>query len=359
MSKKTQVKLKNNKQSLPFVSICTPTFNRRPFIPIMFEIFKNQDYPKNRLEWIIVDDGTDPIEDLVISSGISQIKYFRVNEKMSLGKKRNYMHSLCSSDSKYICYADDDDYFPYNRISHSIELLEKNPNALIAASSELYVYFKHIDKIYQFGPYNQNHGTAGTFCFRKKMLDITRYNENAELAEEKEFLQNYSIPMIQLDPLKTILVVSHNHNTFDKKILLENPHPQFCKESNKTLEMFFRKNNATDQKIKRFFLDEIDDLLKNYEPGEPKHKPKVLKQMAELKQQREEMQHQQQMHTQPQLMIERPGFPPTAVSLEEVVNILQNQQQQIEFLTKHSKELEDKCQMLQFKLIQQAKLSNK
>ena len=29
----------------PFVSVCTPTFNRRPFIPTMFECFKNQDYP--------------------------------------------------------------------------------------------------------------------------------------------------------------------------------------------------------------------------------------------------------------------------------------------------------------------------
>ena len=49
----------------PFVSICTPTFNRRPFIPIMFECFKNQTYPKDRMEWIIVDDGTDKIQDLI------------------------------------------------------------------------------------------------------------------------------------------------------------------------------------------------------------------------------------------------------------------------------------------------------
>ena len=58
---------KNNKKKkvLPLVSICTPTFNRRPFIPIMFQCFYNQTYPKNRIEWIIVDDGTDKIEDLV------------------------------------------------------------------------------------------------------------------------------------------------------------------------------------------------------------------------------------------------------------------------------------------------------
>ena len=50
---------------LPFVSICTPTFNRRPFIPFMIKCFEHQTYPKDRIEWIIIDDGTDPIEDLV------------------------------------------------------------------------------------------------------------------------------------------------------------------------------------------------------------------------------------------------------------------------------------------------------
>ena len=45
------------------------------------------------MEWIIVDDGTDRIRDLVESSGITQIKYFEMPKKVSLGEKRNYMHS--------------------------------------------------------------------------------------------------------------------------------------------------------------------------------------------------------------------------------------------------------------------------
>ena len=42
----------------PLVSVCTPTFNRRPFIPIMFQCFRNQTYPTSCIEWIIVDDGS-------------------------------------------------------------------------------------------------------------------------------------------------------------------------------------------------------------------------------------------------------------------------------------------------------------
>ena len=78
---------KNNKKKnkvKPFVSLCTPTLNRRPFIPYMIKCFEHQKYPKNRIEWIIIDDGTDKIEDLV--KDIPQVKYFKYDEKMPLGK---------------------------------------------------------------------------------------------------------------------------------------------------------------------------------------------------------------------------------------------------------------------------------
>ena len=79
--------IKDNK---PFVSICTPTFNRRPFIPYMIKCFQHQDYPKERMEWIIIDDGTDKIEDLV--KDIPEVKYFSYETKMPLCEKRNIMH---------------------------------------------------------------------------------------------------------------------------------------------------------------------------------------------------------------------------------------------------------------------------
>jgi cellulose synthase/poly-beta-1,6-N-acetylglucosamine synthase-like glycosyltransferase len=49
----------------PFVSVCTPTFNRRPFILEMVKNYLRQDYPHDKMEWIIIDDGTDKIGDLV------------------------------------------------------------------------------------------------------------------------------------------------------------------------------------------------------------------------------------------------------------------------------------------------------
>ena len=272
---------KNKSSNMPFVSVCTPTFNRRPFIPFMIECFKNQDYPKSRIEWIIIDDGTDKVEDIIKEANVPQIKYFKYDNQMILGKKRNLMHEKASGS--IIVYMDDDDYYPPSRISHAVEKLQNNRNALCAGSSILHVYFKHIEKIIQFGPYGPNHATAGTFAFRRQLLDITCYDESQALAEEKKFLKNYTIPFVQLDPMKTILVFSHNHNTFDKRQLLINPNPTFVKETNLKVSHFINDENTID-----FIVNKIDKCIENYEPGEPKNKPEVLKQINNLSKQRQE-----------------------------------------------------------------------
>ena len=49
----------------PTVSVCTPTYNRRFFIPSLIKGFLNQTYPQHVMEWIIIDDGDDPVGDLV------------------------------------------------------------------------------------------------------------------------------------------------------------------------------------------------------------------------------------------------------------------------------------------------------
>lgn len=266
----------------PFVSICTPTFNRRPFFPIIVECVLSQTYPQDRMEWIIIDDGTDPIADLC--EGIPNVKYYRYLEKMTLGKKRNLMHEKTRGD--ILVYFDDDDYYPPTRVAHAVEMLENNKTALCAGSSEMYIFFKHIMKMYKFGPYGPNHATAATFAFRKELLQQTRYDEHASVAEEKAFLKNYTIPFVQLDPLQTILVFSHIQNSFDKKVLLDSPNA-FVNLSSKSVASF-----VTSGKIMKFFMVDIDALLNAYHAGDVRNKPDVLKQLEEMKLKREEQQLQ-------------------------------------------------------------------
>ena len=267
----------------PFVSICTPTFNRRPFIPFMVRCFEQFTYPKDKIEWIIVDDGTDPIGDLV--SHIPQVKYFYNPEKMFLGRKRNYMHTKCKGD--IIIYMDDDDYYPPERISHAVETLLQNPKTLIAGSSEMHIYFESRNATYQCGPYKQNHATAATFAFRKELLYITKYSDDATMAEERDFLDGYNIPLVQLDTLKTILVFSHKHNSLNKEKLLERP-----EETKTVLSRYSVNDFIKDEQLRNFYMHDMNILLNTYEQGKPEYKPEVLKEIAAREEKREKMKEQ-------------------------------------------------------------------
>ena len=262
-------------KQLPFVSICTPTFNRRPFWKMAIKCFDDYDYPKDKMEWIIIDDGTDKIEDLV--SHIPQVKYFKYDTQMVLGKKRNIMHDKTKGD--IIIYQDDDDYYPPDRVSHAVSTLKNNPTALCAGSSIVYVYFKHVSQMYRFGPYGTNHATAGTFAFHKDLLKQTRYNDEKALAEEGDFLKGFTVPFVQLNPLKTILVFSHMHNTCDKRELLAYAPNPTCNPDNDITVNTIMKNDIAYQ----FFMKDIDTMLQSYQPGDPKHKVEMNRQLAILK----------------------------------------------------------------------------
>lgn len=339
MGKKNRGKKKTTVKKQPFVSVCTPTFNRRPFIPYMISCFEHQNYPKDKLEWIIIDDGTDKIEDLVVN--IPEVKYFKYDKKMSLGEKRNIMHTKTKGD--IIVYMDDDDYYPPERISHAVERLLSNPDALCAGSSEIYIYFKHIKQMYQFGPYGPKHATAGTFAFKRELLKKSCYDNSAALAEEKKFLKDYTIPFVQLDPIKTILVFSHEHNTFDKKKLLKDADPRVTKPSNKTVDMFIKQ-----PVLKEFYMNDINEILKSYKPGEPSMKPDVLKQIVEIEEKREQMMKAEMLknNNQGKILIQKEGQPPQELGLNDVVNILKQQQEQIKNLVEIIKQKDKDIQSL-------------
>ena len=320
-------KKKTHKPKIPFVSICTPTFNRRPFIPIIIKCIENQTYPKDRFEWIIVDDGTDKIEDLV--AHIPYVKYYKYDTKMTLGKKRNITNEKATGS--ILVYMDDDDYYPPERISHAVERLSGS-NALCAGSSAMFIYFKHINKMYQFGPYGPNHATAATFAFKRELLTMTRFNEESCVAEEKQFLKDYSIPFVQLDSSKSILVFSHNHNSFDKKELLTQLPNPYVHESALTPSNFVK-----DADTLQFFMKDINTLLDNYEPGNSSHKPDVKKQLDKLKIDRERMAQEQMKHQQFQ---------------QNSQKILQDQHMKIQQLNLENTQLKDQVEYLNNKIKQ-------
>lgn len=286
--------------SNPKVSICTPTCNRRPFLPYLAECIRRQIYPSHLIEWIIVDDGPDSVEDLFVGDTEANIvrqvglecavHYTRLPAQLRLGGKRNRMHELCSGN--ILVYMDDDDYYPPERVSHAVHMLQTHPTYLIAGSSEMHIHFEsRRGEIYQFGPFpHPNHATAATFAFRRELLQITQYDESESIAEEVAFLKKHTIPMLQLDTRKTILVIAHVHNSINKEKMIFDENP-YVKRSPYVAADFITGGpgpGTTDGHdfLYTFYTSQVQAVLAEYKVGDPLKCKRGLVQVAREKEAR-------------------------------------------------------------------------
>jgi glycosyltransferase involved in cell wall biosynthesis len=238
-------------KTYPFVSVITPTYNRKRFIPYLIECYKLQTYPKEHMEWIILDDGSEPVKQFFDNLALPNIRYYYEEEKQNIGYKRNKLNKLAKGE--VIIAMDDDDYYPPERVYHIINMFKKYPKHELAGSSEIYMYYSDIKTIYKLGPYNPNHATNGTMAWKSSYAKSHNYDETVTHAEESSYLEKYKHPMVQLDPYKTMLVMSHSENTFDKKKMRE---PRIIKDSEgKEYEEENPFVKRTNMKIKDFIKE--------------------------------------------------------------------------------------------------------
>lgn len=233
----------NRSKQRPFVSVICPTFNRRKFLPNLIKQFLYQTYPQEFMELIIVDDSPESNIDLIPQQ--SNIKYYHINEKLVLGKKRNYLNSLSTGDI-IVCF-DDDDFYSPERVRHAVTKLSGS-KCLIAGSTIIHVYYKSINKILEFGPVGKYHGTNGTLAYKKEYLENHSYLDDKEKAEETYFTNNFSEPMVQLNPQNVMICLAHDSNTVDKY-------------------QFIERGQVTSYKLHKFFSIknlEMIDWIKNF-----------------------------------------------------------------------------------------------
>jgi glycosyltransferase involved in cell wall biosynthesis len=222
----------------PTISLLTPTYNRRSFLPNLVECIAAQTYPLAKMEWILKDDGTDRVEDMIpaFQKRLKDVKIRYIGlpagDRLRVGAKRNRLHDLATGD---ICVCmDDDDYYYPDRVHHAVFKLRSNPKIELVGASEMYCYFVDDKSIWKSGPYPfPNHGTFGTMAYLTSYAKKVRCSETSFHAEEIEFTKNYTTPLVQLDPRKVMLVMCHKDNTFDKHKLRVETNPMFVKTGSK------------------------------------------------------------------------------------------------------------------------------
>jgi glycosyltransferase involved in cell wall biosynthesis len=198
------------------------------------------------MEWVVMDDGSDPILDL-LTPHMSDlpIQYLRSEEKLNVGAKRNRLNAAARGEI-LVCM-DDDDWYSPDRVAHVVHILRSKPRINICGSTRNFLYFTDDESIWEVGPFGANHATFGTMAYRKSYVKTHKCDETVLYAEEVQFTNKYSEPLAQLDPHKVMLVTCHPNNTFDKRGLRAADNPTMKKTALK-LKQFVKS-----QEVRNFY----------------------------------------------------------------------------------------------------------
>jgi glycosyltransferase involved in cell wall biosynthesis len=204
------------------ISILVPTFNRRKFLPLLLRNIKIQDYPHDKLEVIIDDDGKDKLiindEELKqIQDHLYPIKLTYINNKpkRTIGKKRNDL--VKSATSKIVCFMDDDDIYFNSYISYSYNFMKNNKLSCVGSDKML---FCMTDKDYEM--YMIDCGNNKLLIHEATILMTKRFHRasmgfnNNSKGEGATLFMNMESKVGITDIFKIMCCLQHSENTIDK-----------------------------------------------------------------------------------------------------------------------------------------------
>jgi glycosyltransferase involved in cell wall biosynthesis len=190
-----------------------PTRNRRRFVRQAIWYFLRQDYPNREL--IIVDDGEDPIVDLVPDD--PRVVYQRLPEVRSVGAKRNVACQL--SEGELICHWDDDDWMAPNRLRRQVAALADG-TADVCGTRELLHYRLQAGEawLYQSLPGDGPNLLGATLMYRRTSWAAHPFPDR-QVGEDAAFVRQFPAERARVMPEHDFYVaVLHGGNTAAKNL---------------------------------------------------------------------------------------------------------------------------------------------
>jgi hypothetical protein len=198
---------------LPDVSIVTLTRDRRVFMPLAKYSYMIQSYPEDKLEWVIVDDGDDPIEDTLF--GVPNVRYIRCDTKLTISQKRN----LGVRESLYdiVAFMDDDDVYPNNSIIHRTAMMLKEPKKECAFCTTIPCYditsYSSFMNVPPMTLEQSKRVSEATLIFTKKFWEERGFQDDVQIGEADAFIHGREHMCRELSPQDVIVSLVHPKNT--------------------------------------------------------------------------------------------------------------------------------------------------
>ena len=203
--------LKN--KDLPNVSIITPTWNRKELFLLALNNFYNTDYPPEKLEWVIVDDGSDKVSPLLPDD--KRIKYIEmdVEEPLPISQKRNIAVQNATND--IILHMDDDDFYYPQHVMTRVKTLLSNDGIECIGCTELGCYNVLNQKSFKIGDKNSVLAEA-TMCYYKKFWLERPFFERVKMGEAIHYLRSREKHVVQIPFTYVMIALTHKTNITKK-----------------------------------------------------------------------------------------------------------------------------------------------
>jgi len=216
-------------EDCPAISIVTPTYNRRKMIEIAFHNLMATDYPKDKIEWVVVEDNEDSTamsSELIMNFQVNnpeiQVKYIPIQGRMSIGMKRNV--GIENSKNEIVLFMDDDDHYPVTSFRRRVAWLTKGSrfaNIQIAACTTIALYdlVRGVSAV-NVPPLGLGFGkriSEATLTFRKSAW-LERPFEDVSISEGEAWLLGREEQCIELPPQQIIVAFSHSQNKSSRRI---------------------------------------------------------------------------------------------------------------------------------------------
>jgi glycosyltransferase involved in cell wall biosynthesis len=189
-----------------------PTADRRRFVPNAIEDFLAQTYPNREL--VIVDDGRDPVGDLV--PDLPSIRYVRLDSRLTTGPKRNA--SCAEAHGEIIVHWDDDDWSSPDRVEVQVGVL-LDSGADVCGLRDLIFYEPAAERAwrYRYPPHARPWVAGGTMCYRRSLWESSPFPD-VRHGEDTQFVwARRSLRVHAVDRGDLYVAIIHPGNTSVKR----------------------------------------------------------------------------------------------------------------------------------------------
>ncbi len=219
----------------PPISIVTLLYNRRKFFDLACHNIMLSDYPKEKIEWVIVDDSDDPAEavsDRVIQVGLKAapltLVYVPFERKVPISEKRNI--GVKRSKHDIILFMDDDDHYPETSFRRRVAWLTKHPwqpKCTVCTTIACYDLLRGVSAV-NTPPWSlplKQRISEATLTFYKSWWDTQKFAFKIDVGEGESFLQGREHEVLELPPQQIIVAFSHKKNTSGRRIPADDAKP--------------------------------------------------------------------------------------------------------------------------------------